>query len=180
MGKKRQSQSAAAPRTQQVRHRYEFVLSDTEFARAWFVGWLKLPGRRLRAMIAPFIAAIGVVGMQQASDPGSRTLAAITVGLGAWLAIVPFLRLGTLIARRRRSGVGVRPIVVELGEVGVHVGDGGPRGRHIPWADVRAAGRSATHFWFEVSQGPRAAIPLRAVSDPAALEAYLQSHTTWV
>jgi hypothetical protein len=145
-----------------------------------FVGWLKQPGRRLRAMIAPFIAAIGVVGMRQASDPGSRTLAAITVGLGAWLAIAPFLRLGALIARRRRSGVGARPVVVELGEVGVHVGDGGPRGRHIPWSDVRVAGRSATHFWFEVTQGPRAAIPLRAVSDPGALEAYLQAHTTWI
>lgn len=158
--------------------RFEFCLSDKEYAGAWLAEYYRRPGASvLRGLAGPFFIVFGVSQWNSDQSAG-RVLAAVAVGYGFYHILRPFLLLFMLMRSRRQSRQDRLSQVVTFDEsAGVSVERGG-KSITYPWANV-SAGKGATYIYFEIN-GRRATIPQRVIAaDREALEAMLIARSTW-
>ncbi len=158
---------------------FEFQLSDREFRRAWLTEYFRRPGvGALRVLLGPAVVIVGIQLARTATITSSRVVAAVAIAFGAWHIVRPLAIVWMLVRRRRASGASDATMQVTIDALGVAVSDGKNETK-LRWDAVTAAGRGHDYVWFEIRGSSRATIPLRAVSDEAALTEAFRSRSKW-
>ena len=157
--------------------RFEFVQTHGEFARAWLVEYYR-SGKWtfVRVLGGPAMAYLGWRLHQLQPGTWMAALGSFGIGFGIYYALKPFLHVALLVRRRHKRGAQTTKVIVEVdGEDGIRV-ESGSASTTLGWDQIVRAGWRRGYLWFEVTQGSRAIIPMRAIADREALDAVFRDH----
>ncbi len=159
--------------------RFEFILTDREFVRAWLAEYY-LGSKRavLRIFGGPALALFGWRLHVLYRGSPLAIVGVLGIGYGIYFALKPLLQVALELRKRRRLGAGSIATVVELDDDGIHIQSGAATA-DFAWERIARAGQRLDYLWFETHQGTKGTIPLRAVSDQQALEQRFREQGKW-